>query len=239
MGFARFRPRVSSNARRRKVRSARVQSGSDEALVKAVFFDFDGVLTRDKTGSLTTLRYLSQRTGIAYEHLRNAFKPYIDDLNLGRTTHDEMWPVLCAALNFQMDKSLLRHAFESTPINSEMLELARMLRRHYFVGIITDNNKHRIDHLKKHLGLAALFDPIVVSAEVGSSKKTLPIFERALGHLGVAPSESVFIDNTEENLIAANTLGMKTVYFDDEESNVQALADTLKETYGLLIPSAA
>jgi putative hydrolase of the HAD superfamily len=120
-----------------------------------------------------------------------------------------------------------------------MLELARRLRQHYSVGIITDNKKDRIDHLKKHLGLTALFDPIVVSAEVGSSKESSRIFERALSHLGIAPNESLFADNSEENLVAANVLGMITVHFDDEQNDVQALCETLRETYGLLVPGAA
>ena len=205
-------------------------------VVKAVFFDFDGVLTKDKTGSLTTLRYLSRQTGIAYDQLRNAFEPFNNDLNLGKTTHDEIWSDLCAALKVHIDKSLLRGAFESTPINHEMLELARKLRRHYFVGIITDNKKDRIDYLKRHLDLAAAFDPIVVSAEVGSGKETSSTFARALGHLRIAPDESVFIDNTRQNLVAPRALGMKTVHFDDEENDVHALCRILRDTHGLLVP---
>lgn len=219
--------------------ASRTPGGSGKASVKAVFFDFDGVLTRDKTGTLTTLRYLSRRTGIAYEQLLNAFKPYNKDLNLGKVTHDEIWPDICGALSFQIDRSLLRYAFESTPINGAVFELARQLRQHYRVGMITDNKKDRIDHLKNYFGLTALFDPIVVSAEVGSSKETALIFERALACLGIDPNQSLFIDNTAENLVTASALGMKTVYFDDEENDVQALCRTLKETHGLLIPSTA
>ena len=44
--------------------------------MKAIFFDFDGVLTRDKTGSLTTLRYLCEQTGIELRQLRIAFEKY-------------------------------------------------------------------------------------------------------------------------------------------------------------------
>ena len=100
-------------------------------MIKAVFFDFDGVLTRDKTGSLTTLRYLSQATGIPIQNLSGAFMPYNNDLNLGRTTHKEIWPGLCSALDVQIEIPLLRDAFASTPINSEMLELAHKLRRYH------------------------------------------------------------------------------------------------------------
>jgi putative hydrolase of the HAD superfamily len=202
-------------------------------LIKAVFFDFDGVLTRDKTGSLTTLRYLSARTGIPYERLQGAFGKYNEDLNLGKATHAGIWPQVCKALGCRIDPSLLREAFESTPMNAGMLQLARALKPRYSVGIITDNKKDRIDCLKEHAGLAALFDPIVVSAEVGASKASTPIFECALSHLGIAPQQSVFIDNSRANLVAPNALGMNTVYFDDDRNDVGALVETLKRMHGV------
>jgi putative hydrolase of the HAD superfamily len=43
-------------------------------ICKAVFFDFDGVLTLDRTGSLTTNRYLNQTTGIPLERIDAAIR---------------------------------------------------------------------------------------------------------------------------------------------------------------------
>ncbi len=137
-------------------------------MIKAVFFDFDGVLTRDKTRSLTTTRYLSRKTGIGYEQIRDAFKKYNNDLNLGRKTHEEIWPNVCQELRRKIDVVLLREAFESTPMNDGMFRFARTLKEHYSVGIITDNKKDRIEHLKHYAGLSSVFDPIVVSADIGS-----------------------------------------------------------------------
>ncbi|HET7792150.1 MAG TPA: HAD-IA family hydrolase [Rhizobacter sp.] len=206
--------------------------------IQAVLFDFDGVLTRDKTGSLTTLRHLSRRTGMAHERLRDAFKPYNADLNLGRTTHEAIWPDVCAALGCRIDISLLREAFESTPRHTDMLALARHLRRKHAVGIVTDNKKDRLDCLKAHWNLTAWFDPIVVSAEVGADKTGPRIFEHALGLLGLAPGDTLFIDNSPENLLAPRALGMHVVHFDDERNDVPELIATLHDVYGLLTPGA-
>ena len=195
--------------------------------IRAVFFDFDGVLTRDKTGSLTTLRYLGEATGIAYPRLREVFKAHNEALTLGTTTHDAIWPAICEALGCCIDKALLRPAFESTPFNTEMLLLARSLRQRCRVGIITDNKQDRIDHLRRFASLDAVFDPIVVSAEIGASKAGTLIFEWALQGLGIAPGESVFIDNSEDNLAAPRRLGMHAIHFDDEANDVGALIAVL------------
>ena len=206
--------------------------------MKAILFDFDGVLTTDKTGSLTTLRYLGAQTGIPHAKLRSAFRKFNDDLNRGKVTHAEIWPALCDSLGEAIDLSLLPRAFESTPINAGMFELALRLKAAYRVAIITDNKKDRIDHLKVYLGLPELFDPILVSAEVGCLKSEVGIFRAALSYLELEANECVLIDNSEENLRVAASLGINVVYFDDEGSDIAGLVRTLKRECGVHVPIA-
>jgi HAD superfamily hydrolase (TIGR01509 family) len=203
--------------------------------VEAVLFDFDGVLTRDKTGSLTTLRFLSQATGIAHARLHDAFRPHNSALNLGRTTHAAIWPQVCAALGQALDPHLLAGAFESTPMDTGMLRLAQDLRRHVRVGIVTDNKQDRIDHLRRHLALDACFDPIVVSAEVGADKEGPAIFRHALERLALPPQACVFIDNSAANLVAPRQLGLHVLHFDDEARDLPALVGQLK-ALGIPLP---
>lgn len=138
--------------------------------IKAVLFDFDGVLTVDKTGSLTTTRYLSERTGIALSRVQSVFRKFNDDLTLGRTTHEEIWSDICDGLGWTLSIELLYGAFESTPMNARMLDLAKGLRSRYRVGIVTDNKKDRIDLLEELHKLSSIFDPIAVSAQIGVGK---------------------------------------------------------------------
>jgi putative hydrolase of the HAD superfamily len=196
--------------------------------IKAVLFDFDGVLTTDKTGSLTTTRYLSKRTGVELSRVQSVFRRFNNDLTLGRTTHEQIWESICSGLGKRMNIELLKEAFESTPLNARMLELARRLQSRYAVGIVTDNKQDRIDHLKKVYDLPSLFDPIAVSAEIGVGKDNPKIFLDALRRLGADPHECIFIDNSQENLIAPSAIGIKTIYFDDEKQDFNALFAALK-----------
>ena len=206
-------------------------------LTKAVLFDFDGVLTTDKTGSLTTTRYLSERTGIALSQVQSVFRKFNSDLTLGRTTHERIWDSICGELGQKLSIELLEDAFESTPMSARMLCLARELKSRYSVGIVTDNKKDRIDHLKKIHGLSSVFDPIAVSAEVGFSKDDPQIFLGVVGKLGVTPDECIFIDNSRENLVAPDSLGIKTIYFDDEKQDFTALLAALR-SHGAIVSDA-
>ncbi len=196
--------------------------------IRAVLFDFDGVLTTDKTGSLTTTRYLSQRTGIELSKVQSAFRRFNRDLTLGRTTHATVWGDICAEIGQAVGLQLLEEAFESTPLNERMLGIARGLRSRRAVGIVTDNKKDRIDALKRLHDLPRLFDPIVVSSEVGLGKDDPEIFLGALQSLRVKPEECIFIDNNKGNLVAPNAIGMKTIHFDDEKQDFKALLSGLK-----------
>jgi HAD superfamily hydrolase (TIGR01509 family) len=208
-------------------------------LIKVLFFDYDGVLTTDATGSLTTCRYLSEATGVSFGSLKQAFQRHNGDLSLGRTNHAAVWPEICKSVGCQIPFELLAEAFASTPPNTEMFDFARHLKASYSVGIITDNKKDRIDYLKQHQQLDAVFTPIVVSAEVGCMKDGAAIFMYALRAAGVRPEQSIFIDNARDNLLAADELGMHTVHFDDAKNDVRALIRQLHEEHGVNPNSAA
>ena len=208
-------------------------------MIKAIFFDYDGVLTIDKTGSLTTTRYLSKCTGLDDTFIRKAFSRYNDDLNTGKITHRDIWRDVCNTLNCEMSLDWLRLAFESTPMNDAMFSLARRLRANYRLGIITDNKKDRIAHLRTYQGLDLLFDPILVSAEFGSGKDSAAIFTHALDRLEIRAEESVFIDNSRQNLAAPLALGMKTIFHDDEQNDVEALTRRLTGELGLVLSGTA
>lgn len=197
-------------------------------MIKAILFDYDGVLTTDKTGSTTTTRYLSQATGIELSIVKAAFSSHNKDLTLGKITHSDIWHELCRALGQELSISLLYKAFESTPVNEGMFSLARRLKTGHVVGIITDNKKDRIDHLKQYQRLESWFSPIVVSAEVGVDKESTEIFVYALKCAGVSAEESIFIDNNKANLVAASALGINTIFHDDEKNDINALCQTLK-----------
>jgi len=198
-------------------------------MFKAIFFDFDGVLTLDRTGSLTTTRHISKVTGVDPERVEAAFAYFNDDLTRGRCTHAVIWADICRALRADVDISVLEEAFASTPLNDEMFALARRLGPDYVVGVITDNKQDRMDCIERLHRLSSCFDPIVVSAAVGSTKANRGIFEHTLSLARVEPTECIFIDNSVRNLVVPREMGMVGIHFDDVENDVAALIGTLTE----------
>ena len=195
--------------------------------LQAVFFDFDGVLTPDRTGTLTTCRYLAQATGVPPDRWRAAFEPHRAALLRGEASRDATWPQVCEAVGSEVPRELLLRAFESTPLDPAMFAFANALARQRKVGIVTDNPKDRMDAVRRTLWLDRVFAPIVVSAEEGCGKDHPALFERALARAGVAAPEAAFVDNTRENVETARAVGMHAIFYDDEKRDLGALAREL------------
>jgi len=67
----------------------------------------------------------------------------------------------------------------------------------------------------------------VESSVVGCRKPELGFYELACGHLGVAPSDCVFLDDLGINLKPARAMGMTTIKVDDPAVAIADLEDVL------------
>jgi putative hydrolase of the HAD superfamily len=204
-------------------------------LIDCVFFDYDGVLTTDATGSTTTCRYLSERAGIPMGRVKQAFAKHNRALTLGHTTHEAVWPEICADIGSALPLEMLTAAFDSTPANRAMFDLAGRLRAACRVGIITDNKADRMRRLALVQRLDEVFDPIVVSAVEGVSKSSEALFERAMDAAAARPERAVFIDNDVANVAMAAACGMRAIHFDESRNDVEGLAARLRIEFALRV----
>lgn len=189
-------------------------------MIKAVLFDFDGVLTIDKTGSTSTINYIAANTGIDYDTFKTCYYRYNKGLLSGEFTHRDIWDQLCGEAGMDIDYGVLIEAFKSTKLDMDMLALVRELKASYRIGMVTDNKQDRIDTISSCHGFDRLFDTISISAKFHSGKEEEKIFAATMDALSVSPEECVFIDNTPKNLVVPEKLGMKTMLFDDEDRDI-------------------
>ena len=199
-------------------------------MIKAIFFDCDGVLTTDARGSLTTSKNLCREvSNLSLESVLEAYRHESSDLNLGKCTLEESWQKLCVSLSIEPNPELLMKVIGNAPKNAAMFELVRILKPRYALGIFTDNSRERMNVLMEEMNLRPYFDPIIVSAAIGASKQqgTTAIYDAALAQAGVKADESVFIENQEKNLVIPAQMGMHTYFHDDTKNDIAALRQHL------------
>lgn len=201
-------------------------------MIKIVFFDFDGVLTTDFSGTETICGILRKPfPELSLETMVAAYRKHCGHLLKEPGTFADVWENFCQEIGKNVSSASLQHALVTVPKNGEMFELVHTLREKYRVGIITDNAVERMALLDKSMHLSDVFDPIVVSGSVHALKhdRTTVIFDAALEAAHADPTECVFIDNQERNLVTPAGMGMKTYWHDDTKNNVAALRSTLEQ----------
>lgn len=199
-------------------------------MIRAIFFDFDGVLTTDKNGWYTTCKNIQRLIpSVPLDRITECYLAHNDDLGYGKKNHSDMWDAFCTCVGTPLDISVLEDVFLNTPWNTPMFDIVRDLKKQgYRAGIITDNNMDRFNVLTKAMCLDELFDSFALSATIGSKKDQPEIFEAALRSLNVSAEESVFIDNTEKCLVVPKKMGFKAYLHNHELNDVDALRAWLR-----------
>lgn len=176
-------------------------------MIRAIIFDCFGVLVGH--GFKETYRMAGGDPAID--------KQFIDDLlgaaNMGYITSEEMSRRVCEKLNITYERWREVVAKSELP-HDEILEFIQELKNKYKVAILSNANTGTLQR-KLTPEQLALFDTVVVSAEVGMVKPDPRVYEYTAEQMGVHPNECVFTDDSIIYVEAAKAVGMQGIYFQD------------------------
>ncbi len=200
-------------------------------MIKAIFFDFDGVLTTDPNGKTAIFRNLSEKLpDVDIDTIAKCYIPWNDDNKCGKVQWKDIHNEYCVSLGADVPFADMEFAWKTIHRNDQMFDLVVSLKQAgYTTGIITSNSAERIQLLTQAHRLDDMFDYIVASADVGSKKDKKEIFEYTLEIVELIPEECVFIDNHEGNLVVPTRMGFKTYFHDDKKNDMPALLAQLQE----------
>ena len=182
--------------------------------IRAVYFDLGGVIVR--TEFQAPRQHLAERFEMDYDGL---VKLVFDSEtavqgSLGRISEEEHWAAVARRLHLPESEaqSLRDEFFAGDVIDLQLLDYMRALRKQYKVGLISNAwSGMRPWIAAKKFG--DVFDAMTISAEARAAKPDAQIYRIALAALGVAPAESVFIDDFPGNVAGARAVGMQAIQF--------------------------
>jgi putative hydrolase of the HAD superfamily len=206
--------------------------------IDAVLFDFGGVFTESP---FEAARNFAVATGVEPAvMLETVFGPYDRDddhpwhrLERGEMTLTDARAEILAlgeALGFEADLFRVLAALgRSSGPRSEFLDRARALRtRGIRSAIVTNNVLEFRDAWRGMIPVDELFDAVIDSCEVGFRKPDPRIFHAALEALGgVAPENTLFLDDYEGNVIAARGLGVHGIVVAPDPAEALATFDRM------------
>ncbi|MFB0566114.1 MAG: HAD family hydrolase [Candidatus Aminicenantaceae bacterium] len=98
-------------------------------------------------------------------------------------------------------------------LNTPALEVMKKLMKNYELVLLSNTDVMRFGFIRKKFPEIMIFDHYVLSFEVGFMKPHPQIYREALKRAGTDARDCVFIDDSEENVNAAEKLGIKGVLF--------------------------
>ena len=193
-------------------------------MIKALFFDLGGVLLRTQNRSIR--EKLGQEFGMTYDQIDSfVFESQSSKLaSIGRISEDEHWMDVTRRLGLDASHMprLRDTFFAGDVLDMELVNFLRQSHGTYKTGLISNAwSGLRPWILREKFDDA--FDHMVISAEAGFAKPDPRIYQLAMEKLGVLPEESIFVDDVQKNIDAANNLGMKGILFKDSHTTLDQI----------------
>lgn len=203
-------------------------------MIKNLIFDFGDVfINLDKKGAMEkALRIFEMETLSDEIHAINALYEqglistdeflefYLDNFpNLNKNTLLETWNAILKDFpNYRLD--YLRQLAAS---------------KKYKLILLSNTNELHIDWIKENIHFyeefKTCFDAFYLSHEIQLRKPNANIYEFVLSENKINPHESLFIDDTEENIISASKLGIHTWHINPEIEDMTSLFTTKQDLF--------
>jgi putative hydrolase of the HAD superfamily len=199
---------------------------------RAIIVDFYDVLYAEKDPS--GVRAFEQKQGLPAGGLQEAMvrSRYFHAARLGEISGETLWQDVAEQIGMAPDQwqvlvSIRESAFG---LNDELVALLEQLHPHYKIALLSNATPHVRRLVTHRFHLDHLFDAMVISAEEGVKKPEPESYERTVRRLQVPAHETIFVDDDQSYVAAAQALGMWGIVFRTMDQATQDLQQ-------LLVPS--
>ena len=187
--------------------------------VKFVYFDINGCLVRAFHRSLVRLAHES---GQPADIVESVFWHNNDQVCRGDMSLSDFNAILARELQLPSVNFYDYYLSDVEPI-PEMHELVTWVSELYGIGLLTNIMPGLVSMMREQ-GLLpnVAYDAIVDSSEVHTIKPEEAIYKIAQEKTQQEPQEILFIDDTRANLMAAEKLGWRVLWFDNYHAEESA-----------------
>ncbi|PLW98888.1 MAG: hypothetical protein C0591_03610 [Marinilabiliales bacterium] len=187
--------------------------------IKTIIFDFGGVIL-DIDPQITIKEF--QKMGFK-DVAKTKSKEFIEDIirkfERGIYTPEVFRKKLRAFLELDVSDQKLDDAWNALiyDIPAERIEVLEQVKKNYQILLLSNSNEIHYDLYVRDLQLRfgyrefdELFDKSYFSFDMHLSKPDPEVYEFIINQHDLKPSQTLFIDDNEENIAAASKLGLKT-----------------------------
>lgn len=195
-------------------------------MVKLIIFDLSGVLFNNEEREY--LNGFAERHKLSFEEVRTYYKKLIEMAEKDEVTAEYAWAKIFKRFDVNQDiAATIRDVIKMKKADNSMLEFVKELRKKYKTAYLTNYARAYWEPIKKAFPFSDYFDYGAASCDIGARKSSRKGFERIMFYFEIKPEECIFVDDKEENLAEAKSMGIKAVHFKERESFLEEMKNIL------------
>jgi len=180
--------------------------------VKFIYFDVNGCLVRSFQRAFDIL---AKETNVPQEIIQSTYEHYDAAVCRGDMSLDEFNEALARQVG-RLKINWVDYYLRAVEPVKGMTEILQEVAHEYRVGILTNIVPTVVKALRARGDIPDVqYDAVVESCDVRLVKPSEEMFALATERAGLSPNEILLVDDTRTNLLAAETYGWQTLWFDD------------------------
>jgi len=198
--------------------------------IKAVIWDLAGVVLHIVKGTFNSL--LAERLDAPLEDIERLISLPENDLwDIDEIDDDAFYTFFLRELNMPMEKKSILRKFvlEDFYIDQEILAYIKKIRKSFTTALLTNFPAHVHDFMKTDWIVDGAFDHMIASCDVKLIKPDPAIYTLTLARIGCLAEETVFIDDREINVKAAEKLGINGIVYQSRSQTINDLESILQK----------
>jgi HAD superfamily hydrolase (TIGR01509 family) len=179
-------------------------------MIRALIFDFDGLIIDTETPLIDAWAVLHERTGRVYS--RADAHRIVGHVDVDFDPWTAFGPAADRAVLETEHQRLSRELTARQPILPGVLAYLQEARTRGLKLGVASNSSH--EHVERHLtrlGLRQFFDLACCREDVAVGKPAPDLYYRVIRHFGMAPREGVAFEDSTAGILAARAAGLWTV----------------------------
>jgi FMN phosphatase YigB (HAD superfamily) len=187
--------------------------------ISFIYFDVNGCLVHFYQRAFDKL---AATTGASLDTVETAFWHYNDEVCRGVMSISDFNAKLAERLGVATIDWAKAYLDTVEPIQ-QMQDLVTWASERYRVGLLTNTMPGLLPALRRNSLLPNVnYDAVIDSSEVGIIKPEAKMYEIAQARANTPPQEILLIDDSRVNLMAAEKLGWRVLWFDDSRPEESA-----------------
>jgi putative hydrolase of the HAD superfamily len=188
-------------------------------MIKALLFDFGRVISAQKPKDLFDQYEADLKLVPGTINTTMFDSPLWQMALVGEIGMSDYWQAIGPSLNLHSPEavqSFQQRYYSDEKINQHVFNILKLLVKFYRLAIVS-NHPPGLRMWLQEWAIDHLFEVVFCSGDEGVAKPDSAPFILTLDRMGVSAAEAVFIDDTEQHVAAARSLGLHGMHFTTAE----------------------